>query len=368
MQIETTLIALLFISYPVLLYFGRKFKIRPFDRLELIWIIPMVRTDRFQGMMGYISEKMNRPLSVWKELVLPLEASCVIAFFYIMTRNLISFIVAPARASLILPMVPGLSLGLDELLYLLPGISLGASFHEIAHGLAALNEKIKVESVGIAFLPIFPSFFVELNEEQFLAHEPRSRAQVASSGPAINMLLFLAFLFILVGLFSSPDGAYIDRVTTPASRFLKVGDVITYADGTRINGREDLMKLIDKKRPGEVMALVTRDGRSFNVTLTTNPNNETAPFLGIFAVDYFGDTPLSYPDFNMILYRIVSWATNINFSLAVINSSPIFFLDGEKVTEAVSEMKGIKVHKALSYLSVLLLLANISFSVLSLGL
>ena len=83
-------------------------------------------------------------------------------------------------------------------------------------------------------------------------------------------------------------GALITRVVEdgPADRAgIRTGDVITSVDGLRIDEEETLKGAISRKRPGDrVEIMLFRDGqeRTITVRLAEHPEEEGAPYLGVF--------------------------------------------------------------------------------------
>jgi membrane-associated protease RseP (regulator of RpoE activity) len=289
-------------------------------------------------------------------------------FLFIMVKNLHNFFFLPSNAIFFLPLIPGVSLSLEDFVYLLPGLAIGIFFHELMHAIVAAAMGLEVKSFGIAFLPLIPSFFVEVDEQEETSKS--NMLKVSSSGPSANMLLGIMFLsFISIFTFFS-RGILVVKTVPPASEFLKQDDVIVMINSSTIKNSKDFTNFLLRSHVNETIDVKTLDGRTFQIKLSHYPGNNSKPFLGISYIDYYDSFPTPFININYILFRLIFWAANINLSLAIINAAPIYFLDGEKFFEAIAALHNKKfmrpIVSSLKLISLLLLVSNLVLSLPSL--
>ena len=110
--------------------------------------------------------------------------------------------------------------------------------HEVAHGIFAARDKVKIKSTGFAFFPyffpIFPAAFVEQDEKGMEKIKKFKQLSILSAGTFANIITAIIFIFILIGFFSlafSPSGVIFD--TYAMSKISIAG--ITMINGVQIN-------------------------------------------------------------------------------------------------------------------------------------
>ena len=93
--------------------------------------------------------------------------------------------------------------------------------HEMAHGIFAVYEKVKVKTTGFGFFPwFFPIFlaaFVELDEKKMAKKKKFPQLAILSAGTFANVITAIIFLFLLFGFFAlafSPSGVIFDSYST----------------------------------------------------------------------------------------------------------------------------------------------------------
>jgi len=100
-------------------------------------------------------------------------------------------------------------------------IAVIAITHEMAHGIFAAYNKIKIKTTGFGFfpyfLPIFLAAFVELDEKAMAKKKKTPQLAILSAGTFANVITAFLFLLILFGFFSlafSPSGVIYDSYAT----------------------------------------------------------------------------------------------------------------------------------------------------------
>lgn len=89
--------------------------------------------------------------------------------------------------------------------------------HEVAHGVMAAYNKVKIKTTGFAFFPyffpIFPAAFVEPDEKAMEKKSKFAQLTVLSAGTFANIITAVIFILLLMGFFSlafSPSGVVFD--------------------------------------------------------------------------------------------------------------------------------------------------------------
>lgn len=102
-------------------------------------------------------------------------------------------------------------------------LAIVAITHEMAHGIFAAYEKVKVKKTGFGFfpwfLPIFLAAFVELDEKRMAKKEKFPQLTILSAGTFANIITAILFLLVLFGFFSlafSASGVVFDSYATTA--------------------------------------------------------------------------------------------------------------------------------------------------------
>jgi membrane-associated protease RseP (regulator of RpoE activity) len=240
--------------------------------------------------------------------------------------------------------------------------------HELSHGIMSRVEKIRVKSVGFLLVAIFPGAFVEPDEKQLKKAKFWSKLRIFAVGSFSNFIVYL----IVFGLISNvlwptyvPGPIKINSVgnSTPAEiAGLKSGMVISEINGKKIKldyteymaGQTVLSKELIKSKPGDEVSLVA-DGNSYNLTLAENPKNKTFPYVGITNYEYVVNGDPNFV-FN-VLFQLLSWMWILNYTIAIVNISPIYPLDGGLMVEAIAEKINKRYSKAITMVITMISLA-----------
>jgi len=240
--------------------------------------------------------------------------------------------------------------------------------HELMHGIMMRTEKIRIKSVGLLMLLIFPGAFVDPYEKEFKKTKFMSKLRIVAGGSFANFLtaFFLLYLTVLViwPTFVGP-GVVITSVnsTAPAGKIgLKEGMVIqkignktmdaTYFDffGTygglmffssnttvedikAVSSSMLLRSELKTHKPGDNVTLVV-DGSKYDITLGTNPAEPELPYIGV-------NTILNAKDHSQsaftVLFPLLSLCVLLTYGIGMFNILPIYPLDGGLIVEAITE-------------------------------
>lgn len=225
------------------------------------------------------------------------------------------------------PLIPGVHIpgALIQIpLSAIIGIIILAAVHEFAHGIVAMVEKIKVKSMGIVTIGIFPiGAFSEPDEKQLKKTNMRKRLRVFSAGSMANFVTGFAFFALLI-----PAQLLITPVLH-SNYYLNVGGVAENSSayfanittGTNIYNYE---LLSEPQTPFSYTTLETDMG---NITIQRDENG----VIGLTEVsvemksDDFGFWSLFY------LLEIITWTAALNFLVGMFNFMPLAILDGARI-------------------------------------
>jgi membrane-associated protease RseP (regulator of RpoE activity) len=352
-------VILFFVILGILIYRDRK-------NIEIKYILVIKRTKRFRDIIDKIARKS---LLFWKIVG---TVAIVICLFYMIQGIYILFTIQPA-VQFVLP-TPSATGSSGPGYILIPFwfwiITIFTILvpHELFHGIMARAEKIKLKSVGLLLLAIFPGAFVEPDEKELKKAKILTKLRIFSMGSFANFLVsFLIFYLTLYLIWPSSisPGIKLLNVTqgTPADLAgLKAGMILTEVNGRKItptyaeylNGSTYLFDEIGNAKPNETV-VIRSDGNSYNVKLGFNEKTNST-YMGITY------TPLFKIDPEFFLGVLIPLLTMISlFSLAVgiVNILPIYPLDGGLIVQAITDRfakkKSKQIVRAITYLVLIIL-------------
>lgn len=324
-------------------------------------------------------------------VALMLDAAILAAFFsmliyyYGFIESLVSIIKGRGATAVAVPLLPGITIGIETFLYLLPGLSLAVVLHEVFHALASRYEGVEVKSSGfLVVLGLLPAAFVEPDEEMLKSARIRAKLRVYSAGIFANILLFLLIQVIIAA--ATMPGVYTYITDVAPGSFaqeagLKPGSLVKYfiVNGTKLVGVENFAGYLYSIRSSYgslanttlVVEMVLASGDNITIVKEKAPLNtsDTSKYerIGIMMLDIpAGFAELMPANIAVDFSIILSYAAGINFGLALINAAPLFITDGAHIVRSIvehytkSELSARIITLALSILSLLLLLPNLS--------
>lgn len=239
--------------------------------------------------------------------------------------------------------------------------------HELSHGIIMRTEKIRIKSVGLLLLLIFPGAFVDPDEKEFKKSKLISKLRVVSAGSLANFvvsfLLLVITQFFVWSLFVEPGILITDvNSTSPAgaigleggmvlqeindkkmdinyfSFYTVYGGLLFYGANATI---EDVKAVstgllirseLRRYNPGESITLQA-DGRSYELTLGQNPTNSSLPYIGISTTL---STKADATAFT-ILFPLLTLCILLSYGIGLFNILPIYPLDGGLIVQSLAE-------------------------------
>ncbi len=304
----------------------------------------------------------------------------------------------------IAPIIPGITISFDSLPYFIVAILIGAAIHELAHGVAARADGVKLKSTGIFVFFVFLGAFVEPEEESFMQASKRTRLRIIAAGAFSNIILAVLFLGILlqpVVFFTtvspfystSPDGVVITKVVsnTPAhDAGLRAGMAFNRIDYISANGSINgtaFIKNVTEFRnftrstllPNMTLTIhfIKHDPVTLKTTVrpdvsVTEIGKPGTGFIGIATFDYYPPRLNFLPNdgvYQILLIFVYTGA--LSLMLGLLNLLPVSILDGHKflkfLLEGNSWAERNQVVPIIERLTLILFIANLFLSFVIFG-
>ncbi|MHA1990565.1 MAG: site-2 protease family protein [Candidatus Hodarchaeales archaeon] len=292
----------------------------------------------------------------------------------------------------LVPAIPGFSISFKNLPYFFVAIMIAAALHELAHGIAARAEKVRVKNTGLLFFFVFFGAFVEPDEKDIKNVSARKQMRIYASGAFFNLLLVIILLPLLITpvffsamspLYESqPAGALIvdicpsnDLPRCPAAEVgISPGTIIQggiFSNGTNfdINNQLDFSLFSQSTYAEENISLrVLNNNELVNLT-TTSISGDNRGFIGVLSWDY---NPPRFtfldPIWPFYIYNIIFFTLSLSLVLALVNLLPFPPLDGDKFISALlrsklSENNSRFALKWIRIFTIVVFLGNIIFSI-----
>jgi membrane-associated protease RseP (regulator of RpoE activity) len=333
------------------------------DRKNIEWsyyVLFMRRTERFRVGIGRIAGLSPR---FWKLLSTIAVITCFGAmayglwFFIDLGAAIASGAVHTPALGLLLPSpVPFFTVGLGYVLvpfwFWLIAIVTILVPHEMLHGIIARAEKLRLKSVGLLLLAIFPGAFVEPDEAQLKRAPLITRLRVYSAGSFANFLtagVILALTaFVIWPALVTPGITVVDvNATSPAGLAgMTAGTVLYSVNGTQITSTYDeymkghnfLLDEIGAPSPGAVLNF-SSSNQSYVIKLEDVGN---VSYSGIF---YIPNTNVDVIFFLTVLIPLLTILWNLSYLVGLFNILPLPALDGGLMLDAVSQKMSKKYGK-----------------------
>lgn len=348
----------------------------------------MWRTKRGLYLIDRMAQASKRGWRAYGTVAAVIGICSMVFIFSMLVFNLIFMLTHPTLRLLgIVLAYPGLIPGLTVIAWL---VAIGSIFlvHESSHGILLRAQGLQTKSVGGAILVAIPiAAFVEPDEKQLMQAPVSKRLRVFAVGSMGNFILAFTCLGIILMLLVPKPGVYVYAVAEnyPAENFA-LGARIYSLDNVPLNTWVDYKNFMENTRPGDNV-WVTIDNENILVTLVKDPKNENRGFLGLVPISASSHWDFANPLFAMgsamaeflgdrvfhpYIYEarvswaaidILKWMFVLNLGVGLFNMLPAVPLDGGYMIQGIlerrtSKEKAKRVVKALSYLVLVLILAN----------
>ena len=205
-------------------------------------LLALFKTKRLNNIIVKIARKNPKFWRVFWNIGIFVSFGFMIFGFYFFISNIINLIIAPSELNAIVPLIPGVTIGLPIFLYLLLPLLLILTTHEFAHGISASIDGVEIKSTGVLGIGIFYlvgfGAFVEVDERVLNStkYKRNTRLRIAAAGTYINSivagiaLIFLILFPVMISPFFS-QVSQVNNVLTPQQGGFNYG---TLASGDAI--------------------------------------------------------------------------------------------------------------------------------------
>ena len=365
--------ALLYILSRVFFWERRGITVEPF--------FVMLKTSYLNQRLNFISRKRERLWRIVWNIGVVLAFGQMAFVIYFLSNNLLELAYRTPQATGMIVLLPGVTVGLDTLPYVIIALVLVLLTHEFAHAIASLTDGIPLKSSGLFFALLFPGAFVELDEEKLEKSALPTKLRVFASGSSSNIAAWVLVSLLLVNfsasispLYHESPGILVSGVVDGggASRSeLRKWDVIYAIEDHPINDVSELSRFMSVIGSGTVVSVKTDRGY-IDVKTRPHPQNSSRALLGIYPFNYYKPTLSFLPkELPYHLYWTEYWSSALLLWIAIFNTLPMYPLDGGKIVESIvssrskSAAKIIKI--ALSSVFIGIVGLNMALSVLNFG-
>ena len=183
-------------------------------------LLVMFRTKRLNKFIIKLSRKAPKFWRIFWTIGIFISFGFIIFAFYFFFTNFMSLIFTPSPKNAILPLIPGVTVDLPLLFYLVLPILFIVTTHEFAHGIAASSDGLDIKSTGVLaaglFFIIAPGAFVEIDERKANSNKVSryTRLRIAAAGTYVNGITVGIALILLLSfpLMTSPYYRQVPRV------------------------------------------------------------------------------------------------------------------------------------------------------------
>ncbi|MGV9199467.1 MAG: site-2 protease family protein, partial [Promethearchaeia archaeon] len=204
-----------------------------------------------------ISKKFPKFWRIFWSIGIFVSFGLIIFGFYFFFINLISLIVKPTVQNVVTPLIPGVTIDIPTIMYIILPLLFIMTTHELAHGIAATIDGVEVKSSGILgagfFFLIGGGAFVEVDERELASKkvERKTRLRIAAAGTFVNVitagiaLLIILSFPLLISPFYGPQVIQVDTVYQEKEggfnhNNINTGDVIL---GLKKQSSDEFLKL-----------------------------------------------------------------------------------------------------------------------------
>ncbi|GBF09829.1 probable peptidase [Aeropyrum pernix] len=270
--------------------------------------------------------RLRGVLRLYGYLAIAVMMAALALFYYLALQAAkAKFLAAPGEggeaAGGFIPLIPGVTIPWEDLVYVAVALGVGVVAHELGHAVVAVAEGIRVKNAGIAILLFIPAAFVELDEEQLMKARLVSRLKVFSAGVTANILIALLTLLIaMTAPVAEPSGVKILGVEegSPADAAgLGPGMVIVEVNGEPVKSLEDLRRIFEK--------IGVTDPAS-NVEFTVRVKKESGELLDLKVVKEAGRSTIGVrvaEFYDSPLATIMNALFLLNLGVALVNAAPL---------------------------------------------
>lgn len=167
-------------------------------------LLALFKTKKLNNLIKKMGRKRPKFWRIFWNIGIFVSFGFTIYGFYFFFSNVISLIFRPSIENVIVPLIPGVTVDLPFLFYLILPLLFIMTTHEFAHGISASVDGLDIKSTGILgaglFFLIGFGAFVEVDERELRSKKfhRNTRLRIASAGTWVNSITAgIAFLLLI---------------------------------------------------------------------------------------------------------------------------------------------------------------------------
>jgi len=322
---------------------------RNIEVAPLMLLIDVGKASKLEKLSSRVNSKLLRyGLLVAGLLSVAISATLMYQILVNSVGDLIkAFSARETYQSPLVPIIPGVTISLNIIPTLAVVIGFSVAIHELMHAIASYIEGVKVESWGLGLFAIFPLAYVKPVEEVFNKARRLSKFSILSAGVLGNLIVAILatalMSFLTPHIFLTPVIVDLDR-SNPDLPAVKAGlptpSIIVEVNNTRISSIQDFtafllkirndsvvieLKVIEAKIEGDIV----KPSGGLRTYYLYKPSNSK---LGVYLTEYVSENT------SLIVlnaYKTLYWFYIVNFSLALVNATPVFITDGGRILSEI---------------------------------
>ncbi len=308
----------------------------------------LFRTEKLNHFLQRLGRKYPRAIIFLGKIAVPASFFLLVSALTLFIGNLYLLFFSKTGGFGIIPVIPGITIDLEQFLFFIIPLGLAILVHELAHGVMATAEELPLRSTGLLLLGVLFGAFIEI-DEQAERDAPHNKLQrVLAIGVLANILMALLFVPIFFGasattsvLYDQGNGVLVVGVQ-PGSVAYDAGirkgwiiEGVIFTNGSFVATPtvDSLVVILSRLLPGEEVILQCRQG-----------------YYGMKTPEYIDRAGLSGGRFGLSLYQyyepkfkfLSPWLPyiveseilliiNFNLMLGLFNVLPLVITDGDKV-------------------------------------
>jgi len=167
-------------------------------------LLILFKTKKLNNFIRKISKKNPRFWRIFWNIGIFVSFGFTIFGFFFFFINIVQLLFQPSELNAITPLIPGVTIDLPTLFYLILPLLFVMTTHEFAHGISANNDGVEVKSTGVMGVGLFYlvglGAFVEVDERDLRSSKfhRNTRLRIASAGTFVNAITAgIAFLLLI---------------------------------------------------------------------------------------------------------------------------------------------------------------------------
>ncbi|MGQ9543308.1 MAG: site-2 protease family protein [Candidatus Bathyarchaeia archaeon] len=309
------------------------------------------KTSRFNQKLNSISSRWRRLWRILGNIGVALALGQMVYIIYFMFQNLLNLAYRSPEAAGMVLLLPGLTVSLETLPYIIVALAVVLLTHELAHAIAGLTDGVHLKSAGVFLAFIIPGGFVELDEKQLERSRLSTKLRVYSAGSSANLatwmfvtLLFINFTSTITPFYNGPSGILVSGIISgggASDAGLAKWDVIYSINDQPIRSVDELSRFMSGVQPGTVLSLRTDKGQ-VEVVTKPHPQDPARALIGIYPFNYYAPKHFLPKELPYHLYYSEYWMSVLLVWIAIFNMLPLYPLDGDRILHSIvnSRSKG----------------------------